>query len=104
MGRSAAVILFIAAVAAVAVYCAQRRTIARGDVLATELMGASPLLEKLDCDKEVPIGVAGATFGCRAFFKNGESTDVVFKLDRAGHISSEAAGSRIKKTSDPWGD
>lgn len=109
MGRSTAVILFIAAVAAIALYCAQRPTVAKGDVLAADLVEANPMLDRLDCQDEVPIGVAGANFKCRAFFKNGNQADYLFALDRNGHISVAEEGPTqaapvIKKTSDPWGD
>lgn len=107
--RSAAVIVFIALVAAVALYCAQRPTIARGSVLAADLVEANPLLLALDCDPEVPIGLRGATFQCRAHFKNGDEVDYTFGIDREGRINVVDRGEarsvpRIKKTSDPWGD
>lgn len=107
--RTVAVILFIAVAAAAALYCAQRPTVARGSVLAAELVTANPLLERLDCDDKVPIGVAGATFGCKAIFKNGDEASYTFGLDRAGRINVVERGEtksmpRIKKTSDPWGD
>jgi hypothetical protein len=107
--RSAAVILFIAIVAAVAVYCAQRPTVARGDVLAADLVEANPLLRGLDCDKQVPIGHNGATFRCTAMFKNGDQQDYTFRISRAGKIDVAERGNarsvpRIKKTTDPWGE
>lgn len=107
--RSAAVILFIGLVAAVAIYCAQRPTVAQGDVLAADLVESNPTLAALDCQREVPIGLAGATFECKAMFKNGDEVDVTFALDRAGMITVVQRGEtrsapRIKKTSDPWGD
>ncbi len=107
--RNVAVLLFIAAIGSAALYCAQRKTIAHGDVLAAELVQANPLLQRLDCDKEVPIGLHGAEFACKAFFKNGDEADYKFALDRAGRINVVDQGTtrstpRIKKTSDPWGD
>jgi hypothetical protein len=101
--------VFIALVAAVAVYCAQRPTVARGDVLAADLVRANPLLRGLDCDKRVPIGHAGATFRCTAMFKNGDQQEYMFKINREGVIDVVERGNarsapRIKKTSDPWGD
>ncbi len=105
--RTVAVILFIAVAAAAALYCAQRPTVARGSVLAEELVTANPLLERLECDDRVPIGLAGATFGCTAFFKNGDEAAYTFGLDRAGRINVVEQGETktrptIKKTSDPW--
>lgn len=108
-GRSIAVIAFIAAAAAAALYCAQRPTVARGSVLAGQLVESNPLLDRLDCDAEVPITVSGATFDCKAFFKNGDQVDYTFGLDRNGRFSVVEWGAtrplpRIKKTDDPWGD
>jgi hypothetical protein len=87
MGRSAAVILFIGAVAAVAVYCAQRPTVAHGDVVEAELLEASPRLERVDSQDRIPIGLSGATFTCTATLDSGETGLVTFRLDREGHYS-----------------
>jgi len=108
-GRSIAVLVFIGVVASAAVYCAFRQTVARGDVIAGQLVEANPLLQRLDCDKEIPIGVEGAEFACQAYFKNGDEAAYRFKLDREGRITVADQGKttskpRIKKTSDPWGD
>jgi hypothetical protein len=81
-GRTLAAVAFIAAVAAVAVYCAQRQTVASGAFIADQLVDANPLLERLECDKAIPIRVDGATFDCRGYFKNGSKADYTFKLDR----------------------
>ena len=107
--RTVAVILFIAVAAAAGLYSAQRPTVARGDALAAMIVTSNPLLERLECDDKVPIGQAGATFGCKAIFKNGDEAAYTFGLDRAGRISVVDRGAtkttpRIKKTSDPWGD
>lgn len=107
--RSAAVIVFIAVVAAVALYCAQRPTVARGDAIAAELVEMNPLLRAMDCDREVPIGMTGATFACKAHFKNGDSVDYTLAMDRSGAIrvvehGATTSAPRIKKTTDPWGD
>jgi hypothetical protein len=106
MGRSLGVILFVAAVAGVAVYCALRPTIARGDVLAAELMTSNPSITKMDCDKQVPITKSGAEFSCNVAFRIGETARVTFKLSRTGKIevTKTVSGQQIKKTSDPWDD
>ena len=61
-------LLFIAAVAAIAAYCAQRRTVARGAVIADKLADAVPGLRRIDCQDQIPIGMSGATFSCTAVF------------------------------------
>jgi hypothetical protein len=85
--RSFAVVAFIAVVGAAALYLAQRPTIARGDVLAADLMRSNAkVLRALECDPEVPIGVDGAKFSCRAEFKLGAVKRIEFALDREGGI------------------
>lgn len=101
--------MFIALVAAVALFCAQKRTVARGEALAAELMESNPLLSAMECDREVPIGMTGATFACKAHFKNGNEIDYKLAMDRAGTIrvvdhGETKSAPQIKKTSDPWGD
>lgn len=107
--RSTAVIVFIMLVAAVAVFCAQKQTIARGTALADTLIEVTPTLKAMKCDDEVPIGLDGAKFACRAEFKNGDVVDYQFAMSREGAIKVVDHGPtqsvpRIKKTSDPWGD
>ena len=109
MARSVAVIVFIAIVAATGIYFANRPTVARGEVLAADLVKTNPLVKALECDENVPIGLAGAKFKCAAEFKNGDRADFVFAIDRAGQITVVETGQTksvptIKKTSDPWGD
>lgn len=107
--RSAAVIVFIALVAAAAVYCARRKTVARGSALAATLLEANPTLRAMSCDNHVPIDRDGAKFACRAEFKNGDFAVYTFAMNREGNITTLDHGPtrsppRIKKTSDPWGD
>ena len=111
--RSLGVILFIAMVGAVALYFAQRPTVARGEVVAAELLEsakkANPTLKALECDPKIPIGNSGATFECDVEFRNGDRVHAKFNWDREGHINEVGRGKAqhtppIKKTSDPWGD
>lgn len=107
--KSLAVILFIAVVTAVAVYCSQQRTVARGEALGASLLDTNPNLQGMACDGHVPLGMDGATFNCKVTFKNGDVADYKFKMNREGDIVAVDHGPttsepRIKKTSDPWGD
>jgi hypothetical protein len=108
--RSASVLLFIAATAAIALFCAQQRTVARGDMLAAELMESNKLIKSMDCDKKVPIGIDGATFGCKIEFKNGDRADYKFKLDREGsiiatdHGDTERTPRQPNAGGDPWSE
>jgi hypothetical protein len=107
--RSAAVLVFILVVGGIAAFCAQKRTVARGDALADELMESNKLIKSMQCDDKVPIGVDGAKFGCKVSFKNGDVADYKFKLDREGAIIATDHGEtqreqHEKKTNDAWGD
>ena len=111
--RSFGVIFFIGLVGAVALYFAQRPTIARGDVVAAELLESAqktnPTLKALECDPQIPIGTTGAKFECDVEFKNGDRVHAQFAWDHEGHINEVGRGRArrtppIKKTSDPWGD
>jgi hypothetical protein len=109
MLRSLGVVVFITIVGATAVYLAQRPTVARGDVLAADLVKSNPTVKALDCDKEVPIGMAGGKFNCAAEFKNGDRARFIFAIDRLGSIKmleqlDATSVPKMKKTSDPWGD
>lgn len=104
MLRSLAVIVFIAGVGGSAIYVARRPTIARGDVLATDLLKANAgTLTKIACDPAIPIGVDGASFGCDAVFESGKQQHIAFHMDRAGiiHPIADAPAPQINK-SDPW--
>ena len=105
MARSLAVVAFIAAVAAAALFVFERPTVARGSVIAADLMATNQAtLVSLDCDPEIPIGISGARFSCRAEFKAGEVKRLEFKMDRAGtikQIGESSESPRIDKT-DPW--
>jgi hypothetical protein len=84
--RTVAVIVFIAAIAVVAIYCAQRRTVARGAVIAEQLRKANRAVAEIECQPTIPIGVDGARFPCRATLRNGDRKTMVFQLDRDGNI------------------
>ena len=103
--RSLAVIAFIAIVAATGIYFAQRPTVARGSVIAADLAQSNPAVQSIECDDEIPIGHAGATFSCRFEMKTGEAGQLTFTMDRAGNYTGKAPTSpepKIRKSGDPW--
>jgi hypothetical protein len=108
--RSFAVLAFIAIVATAALYVAQRPTLAHGDVIAAELLRSNDkVLKALDCDPEVPLGIEGATFWCRAEFRLGAVKRLQFSLDRSGRIkqvgekqAEPSAPPAPIDPSDPW--
>ncbi|MEO8548792.1 MAG: hypothetical protein ABI678_02420 [Kofleriaceae bacterium] len=110
--RTFAVIGFIVFVAAAALVAATRPTIARGEVLAADLLHSNPgVLQAMRCDAEVPIGVDGADFWCDATFTHGGGRRLHFQMARTGVIkqigddprkeTSAVPVQRIDK-SDPW--
>ena len=98
---------FVGAVAAGAAYFWHRPTVASGDVLAQQLVEAnSKTVKAMKCDRRIPITAAGATFSCLARFKDGETTEVHFQMDREGtiHQAGPTPHQKVKRSSDPWGD
>jgi hypothetical protein len=98
--RSLLVIAFIAAIATGAVILARRPTIARGDVIAADLLVKNKAtIRALACDPEIPITVTGARFSCEAELASGERKRLQLELDRNGAIREvgEAA-----PAADPW--
>jgi hypothetical protein len=107
VGRSFAVLAFIAAVYGTAIYVSQRPTIASGEVLGAQLTEANGKnVKEMHCDDHVPISASGAHFACEVLFKDGERARMVFDMDRAGAINQagEKPHQKVKRTSDPWGD
>ena len=82
MGRTVALVGFVAAVFAAGVYCAVRPTVARGDVLAADLLESNAeTIDELHCG-DVRIGVDGARFHCMAKFKDRSIGGLDFTMDR----------------------
>ena len=110
MLRSLAIVVFIGGVAALGVYVAKRPTLARGSVIAAQVLDANRgTLRAVECEDPIEIGVHGARFSCVAQLRDGTRHRVAFRMDRAGHINVVNTGKTttkpvIKKTSDPWGD
>ncbi|CAN5201637.1 hypothetical protein BH11MYX1_BH11MYX1_46120 [soil metagenome] len=110
--RTLAVLVFITIVGSVAIYASQRKTVAHGEVIATDLMKVNAkTLASLDCDPAVPVGVDGATFWCNAVFKRGGHKRLHFQMARTGAVkqigedrlpqAATVPAERIEKA-DPW--
>ncbi|HTR55988.1 MAG TPA: hypothetical protein VMJ10_35170 [Kofleriaceae bacterium] len=109
MGRTVALVGFVAAVFAAGVYCAARPTYASGDVLAQDLVEANgSSVESMKCDDHVPVGAAGARFRCMISYKNHAIGEQEFTMDREGMIHAakddHEPAPKVKRTADPWGD
>jgi hypothetical protein len=110
--RTLAVLGFIAAVAAIAVFLARRPTVADGRVMEADLLVQ---LRKngvtgLACDREIPIGRHGAVFTCIATLDTGATQTIEYTMNRVGGLaaslkdSTGATHNRIPASGDPWGN
>ena len=85
---------FIAVVAVVGVVVGTRHTVARGRVMAADLLeqlearGAD--IDRIDCDDEIPIGHDGARFECTVYGQ-GQRLDVVYRMNRDGSLVGRPA-------------
>ena len=110
--RTAATLAFIAAAAGGALYLARRPTVASGEVMAADLMEnlKSHGITKLSCDKDIPIGKAGAVFVCDVAADDGSTAKIQFTMDREGRLASKPLEStgptrpRVPSSGDPWGN
>ncbi|HEY1813560.1 MAG TPA: hypothetical protein VGG74_14510 [Kofleriaceae bacterium] len=97
--RSLLVVAFIGAVAAGAGYLARRPTIARGDVIAADLLAKNAQLHSVTCDPQIPIGHDGARFSCVVELAAGGTHRVELELDRSGGIREVG---KPATAADPW--
>ena len=83
--RTALAVMFVAAMAGVAAYLAQRPTIARGEVFAARMRESlqGKHVARVTCD-DAPIEHAGAVFRCELAAEDGEAGLIEVTLDRAG--------------------
>jgi len=108
--KTFAALVFIAGVAAAAIWVAQRPTIADGRVMEAEILPAfhGQGVVGLVCDRAIPVGRQGARFGCTATLGRGETQRLACALDREGRFTCDPA-SRVRRegittSSDPWGN
>jgi hypothetical protein len=108
--RSLAAIAFIAAAAAAGILVALRPTVMDGRVIAGNMMEqvAKKGVNAVDCDREIPIGKAGAVFQCTLSGTDGSSARFEYTMDRAGQLSAkllDASGpARPPRNTGPDGD
>jgi hypothetical protein len=103
--KTLAALLFIAAVAAVAIHLARRPTIADGRVMEADLLvQLRPQgVNGMECDRAIPIRRDGAKFTCIATLDDGSRQVLAYTMDRAGQLSANAEPEH-KRTppKDPW--
>jgi hypothetical protein len=106
--KTLAALVFIAGVAATALALAQRPTIADGRVLAAEILPAFRVqgIVGLLCDREIPVGRAGAKFGCTATLGRGTTQRLACSLERDGRFTCAPASGVVRDgittSGDPW--
>ena len=103
-------VVFIAGAAALAVVLFCRPTIADGRVIEADLLAdlRKAGVVSMSCDREIPIGVAGAQFTCVATLGDGATQTAEFVMHRAGNYTWTMTGqsgpgrARIPPSGDPW--
>lgn len=106
--KTLAALLFIAAIAAVAIHLARRPTIADGRVIEADLLATlrAQGVTGMDCERTIPIRRDGARFACTATIEDGRREHLVYQMDRAGQIkpTSEGEVPPVKEVirKDPW--
>ena len=108
--KTFAALVFIAGVAAAAIWLARTPTIADGRVMEAEILPAfqGQGVVGLQCDREIPVGRQGARFGCTATLGRGETQRLACALDREGRFTCNPASGvtreGITTSGDPWGN
>jgi hypothetical protein len=96
--------------AAIAIYCARKPTVARGSVIAADLLDQlhSRGWKELTCDDEIPIKIDGATFYCNLVLSDGDRAYLKVMLDPEGRYSfdpirtSAPEHGHVPPKADPW--
>jgi hypothetical protein len=111
--RTAAVLAFIAIVAAFALYLAQRPTVMRGAVMADDMLAelhakGITTVHSIVCDDHIPVGPDGARFECKFHGVDGSTETWEYTMSRtggmAGHqiASTQSTRHRLPPSGDPW--
>jgi len=82
---------FIGAVAVAGIVVGTRSTVADGRVMAAEMLEqvrkTDRRVERIECDREIPIGTHGAKFRCRYFGDDGSTALVELTMGRTGSLA-----------------
>lgn len=107
--RTLTALAFIAAAAALAVQLMRTPTVADGRVIEADLLEQLKALgvATMACDRQIPIGVDGATFQCVATLTSGATQTAAFVMHRGGNytwklVGETPAAPRIRTSGDPW--
>lgn len=110
--RTAAALLFIAGMAALAIALARMPTIADGRVMAADRLEdvRKDGVTAMECDPKIPIGRQGAAFTCIATLAEGATQIVEYVLRPDGQIAwkpqppTHTPRPRKPASGDPWGN
>lgn len=84
-------LLFIAAAAAIGIGVGMRPTLIDGRQIAAEI--EKQVDGEVECDREISLGVAGATFACTVS-RGGAVERIELAMDRDGNYAPRAAARR----------
>jgi hypothetical protein len=109
--RTLAAWLFIAGIAALAIWLARLPTVATGRAMAADRIEEfrKDGVTGMECDAEIPIGRNGAAFTCVAALGNGATQVVDFTLKMDGTLAWKPqppthTPPRKPASGDPWGN
>jgi len=110
MVRTFLALAFIAGVAAIALYCARKPTVARGAVIAADLLEQNHARgwKTLECDDEIPIEISGATFHCMLEVADGDRAQLELHLTPEGAFMMKDISpihpehAHVPPKADPW--
>ncbi len=110
--RTFAALALVAGAFGLALYAFQRTTIARGDVIAADLVAQNRAhgWRAMACDRDIPVGVYGAAFRCELELDDGDTATLDVVLDRDGRYDfrvvheSHPTHRHVPAGGDPWGE
>jgi hypothetical protein len=105
-------VVLVACAFGLAIYAFQRPTVARGDVIAADLVAQNRAngWRAMTCDRDIPIGITGARFRCELELDDGDAATLAVTLDRDGRYDlrvvreTRPAHHHVPKSGDPWGE
>jgi hypothetical protein len=108
--RTFLVLAFIAAAAAAGIYCARKPTIAKGSVIAADLVSQNKLRgwKSMECDENIEIGSDGAKFQCAVLLTDGDRARLGLTLTKQGAYmmaileAPHPEHGHVPPKADPW--
>jgi len=96
MVKTVATIGFISIVGLFGLIVAFVPTVADGRVVGADLLSTfkptDKRLDKIECDRRIPIGIDGAAFRCVHTYTDGSAVEFRYTLDRSGALRGVPVG------------